>query len=48
MNFDEKKFYDKYKGKITCAYKSDIKLDKDKKERCYAKRTEEKLIINPR
>ena len=46
--FDEVKFYDRYKGKITCAYKSDIKLDKDKKERCYAKRTEEreKYIFN--
>jgi len=46
--FDEEKFYNKYKGKITCAYKSDIKLDKEKKERCYAKRTEEreKYIFN--
>jgi len=40
--FNEEKFYNRYKGKITCAYKSDIKLDKEKKERCYAKRTEER------
>lgn len=37
--FDNKKFYDKYKGLLTCAYADDIKVDKDGKERCYAERT---------
>jgi hypothetical protein len=48
MKFDEKKFYEKYKGKITCAYKKDIYVDKEGKERCKAKRTEEreKYIFN--
>jgi len=41
MEFDEKKFYEKYKGQITCAYSEDIKIDKEGKERCYAKRTQE-------
>jgi len=41
-NFDEKKFYEKYIGKVTCAYEKDIKVDNDGKERCYAKRTQEK------
>jgi Fe-S cluster assembly iron-binding protein IscA len=48
MKFEEKNFYEKYKGKITCAYKKDIYLDKEGKERCKAKRTEqrEKYIFN--
>lgn len=40
--FDAEKFYKKYIGKITCAYKSDVKLDKGKKERCYAERTKQR------
>lgn len=41
-NEDIKKFYDKYIGKITCAYKQDIYVDKEGNYRCGAKRTEER------
>lgn len=47
-DFDEKKFYERYSGKITCAYKKDIFIDKGGYTRCKAKRTEEreKYILN--
>jgi hypothetical protein len=47
-SFDEKKFYDKYKGKLLCVYEKDIKIDKDGVERSYAKTTQEreKYIFN--
>ncbi len=47
-DFDEKKFYEKYSGKITCAFKKNIFLDKKEHERCNAKRTAErdKYILN--
>ncbi len=40
--FNPKDFYGKYSGDITCAYKEDIKLGEDGKEKCYAKRTQNK------
>ena len=39
---ETKDFYDKYKEKITCAYNKDIYVDSEGKERCGAKRTEER------
>lgn len=40
--FNEKEYYERYSGEITCAYKYNIYLDKNKKERCGAKRTTER------
>ena len=40
--FDEKEYYERYANEITCAYRKDIYLDKDGKERCKAKRTAER------
>jgi P4 family phage/plasmid primase-like protien len=42
IKFDEKEYYERYSGEITCAFKSNIFLDKDGKERCNAKRTSER------
>lgn len=39
---DVKKFYNKYIGKITCAYKKDIYQDSEGNYRCGAKRAEER------
>jgi P4 family phage/plasmid primase-like protien len=37
-----REYYNKYAGKITCAFVNNVFLDKDGKERCNAKRTEER------
>lgn len=41
-DFNEKEFYKKYSGKVTCAFKENIYLDSNGKERCGAKRTQER------
>lgn len=41
-NFNETKFYNKYIGKVTCAFKKDVWLDCAGKERCSAKRKQER------
>jgi len=48
INKDTQNYYNKYNGKITCAYKKDIKVDKKGCARCFAKRTEQrdKYIFN--
>ena len=40
--FNEIEFYNQYKGKITCAYKKDVFVDKEGNTRCNAKRTQER------
>jgi P4 family phage/plasmid primase-like protien len=42
IKFDEQEFYAKYIGEITCAYKEDIWIDSEGKEKCSAKRTTER------
>lgn len=41
-SFNQVEFYKKYIDKVTCAFKHNIYLDGDGKERCGAKRTEER------
>lgn len=40
--FNEKEYYEKYAGEITCAYISDIRLNEKGKEVCQAKRSKER------